>query len=48
MAKITPMMQKYLEIKEQYNHCLIFFGFGDFYVMFFVDAVIATRSWKSP
>ena len=31
MAKITPMMQQYFEIKENYKHCLLFFRLGDFY-----------------
>lgn len=43
MAKITPMMQQYFEIKENYKHCLLFFRLGDFYEMFFEDAVIASR-----
>ena len=43
MAKITPMMQQYLEIKENYKHCLLFFRLGDFYEMFFEDAVIAAK-----
>lgn len=43
MAKITPMMQQYFEIKEQYKHCLLFFRLGDFYEMFFEDAVIASK-----
>ena len=30
MAKITPMMQQYFEIKEQYKHCLLFFSFRGF------------------
>ena len=30
MAKITPMMQQYFEIKEQYKHCLLFFRLWDF------------------
>lgn len=43
MAKITPMMQQYFEIKEKYKHCLLFFRLGDFYEMFFEDAVIASK-----
>jgi len=43
MAKITPMMQQYFEIKENYKHCLLFFRLGDFYEMFFEDAVIASK-----
>ncbi|MGN1231092.1 MAG: DNA mismatch repair protein MutS, partial [Anaerotignum sp.] len=43
MAKITPMMQQYFEIKENYKHCLLFFRLGDFYEMFFEDALIASK-----
>jgi DNA mismatch repair protein MutS len=37
------MMQQYLEIKEQYNDCILFFRLGDFYEMFFSDAETASR-----
>lgn len=37
------MMKQYLEIKKQYNDCLLFFRLGDFYELFFEDAVIASR-----
>ncbi len=43
MAKITPMMEQYFQIKEKYKHCLLFFRLGDFYEMFFEDAVIASK-----
>ncbi|HHV28676.1 MAG TPA: DNA mismatch repair protein MutS [Clostridium sp.] len=43
MASLTPMMQQYLEIKEQYNDCILFFRLGDFYEMFFSDAELASR-----
>ena len=43
MAKITPMMQQYFEIKERYKHHLLFFRLGDFYELFFEDAVIASK-----
>jgi DNA mismatch repair protein MutS len=43
MSAITPMMQQYLEIKEQYDDCILFFRLGDFYEMFFSDAEIASR-----
>ncbi len=39
----TPMMQQYLQIKEQYKDCILFFRLGDFYEMFFEDAEIASR-----
>ncbi len=41
--KISPVMQQYLEIKEQYEDTIIFFRLGDFYEMFFEDAVTASR-----
>jgi DNA mismatch repair protein MutS len=41
--KISPMMQQYLDIKEQYKDCILFFRLGDFYEMFFDDAVTASR-----
>ncbi len=42
-TKITPMMEQYFEIKNKYRHCLLFFRLGDFYEMFFEDAVIGSR-----
>ena len=43
MAKVTPMMEQYFEIKNRYRHCLLFFRLGDFYELFFDDAVIGSR-----
>lgn len=43
MASLTPMMQQYLELKEKYNDCLLFFRLGDFYEMFFDDAQTASK-----
>ena len=43
MASLTPMMQQYLELKEKYSDCLLFFRLGDFYEMFFDDALTASR-----
>ena len=39
----TPMMRQYLEIKENYQDSLVFFRLGDFYEMFFNDALIASK-----
>lgn len=39
----TPMMQKYLETKEQYKDCILFYRLGDFYEMFFDDAITVSR-----
>ena len=43
MAEFTPMMQRYLETKEQYKDCILFYRLGDFYEMFFDDAITASR-----
>lgn len=40
---LTPMMQKYLETKEQYKDCIIFYRLGDFYEMFFDDAILVSK-----
>lgn len=40
---LTPMMQQYLETKEQYKDCILFFRIGDFYEMFFEDAEVASK-----
>lgn len=41
--KITPMLQQYLEIKEQHPGTILFYRMGDFYEMFFDDAIIAAK-----
>jgi DNA mismatch repair protein MutS len=43
MSNLTPMMQQYVDIKEQYKDCILFFRLGDFYEMFFDDAETASR-----
>ena len=43
MAEYSPMMQKYLETKEQYKDCILFYRLGDFYEMFFDDAILVSR-----
>lgn len=43
MAELTPMMQQYMEIKNQYQDCIIFYRLGDFYEMFFDDALTCSR-----
>lgn len=43
MAKLTPMMQQYMEIKERYKDCILLFRLGDFYEMFFADAELASQ-----
>ena len=41
--KLSPMMQQYMEIKDKYEDSIIFFRLGDFYEMFFEDAITASR-----
>ena len=43
MAEYTPMMMQYLETKEQYKDCILFYRLGDFYEMFFDDAITVSR-----
>ena len=43
MAELTPMMQQYLQIKEQNQDAILFFRLGDFYEMFGADAKTASR-----
>ena len=43
MAKLTPMMEQYMQIKEEYKYCLLFYRLGDFYELFYDDAVIASK-----
>ncbi len=43
MGQYTPMMQKYLETKEENKDCILFYRLGDFYEMFFDDAIIASK-----
>ena len=40
---LTPMMQMYLETKKKYDDCILFYRLGDFYEMFFDDAITASR-----
>ena len=42
-TKLSPMMAQYMEIKDNYEDCIIFFRLGDFYEMFFDDAILASR-----
>ena len=43
MAEYSPMMQRYLETKKEYQDCILFYRLGDFYEMFFDDAITASR-----
>ena len=43
MAELTPMMQQYMKTKEEYPDCILFYRLGDFYEMFFEDALTVTK-----
>ncbi|MBE6031830.1 MAG: DNA mismatch repair protein MutS [Clostridiales bacterium] len=43
---LTPMMQQYLDIKAQNPDCILFFRLGDFYEMFFEDAIVASKAME--
>ena len=43
MAGLTPMMRQYNDVKSKYSDCILFYRLGDFYEMFFDDAVTASR-----
>ncbi len=43
MAEYSPMMQHYLQTKEEYKDCILFYRLGDFYEMFFDDAIKVSR-----
>lgn len=42
--KLTPMMKQYIKVKEKYKDCILFFRLGDFYEMFFEDAIVASKT----
>ncbi len=43
MAELTPMMQQYLETKKEYQDCILLYRLGDFYEMFYEDALLAAK-----
>ncbi|HKL98928.1 MAG TPA: DNA mismatch repair protein MutS [Mobilitalea sp.] len=43
MTTLTPLMQQYSQIKDQYKDCILFYRLGDFYEMFFEDAHICSK-----
>ncbi len=43
MENLTPLMQQYMQIKEQHKDCILFYRLGDFYEMFFEDAMICSK-----
>ena len=42
-TQLSPMMQQYVDTKKQYPDCILFYRLGDFYEMFFEDAITASR-----
>ncbi|MEG2194858.1 MAG: DNA mismatch repair protein MutS [Terrisporobacter sp.] len=42
--RLTPMMKQYFECKDKYPDCILFFRLGDFYEMFFEDAIVASKT----
>lgn len=44
MTQLSPMMTYYMETKKQYPDCILFYRLGDFYEMFFDDAVTASKA----
>jgi len=42
-ADLTPMMRQYMQVKEKYKDCILMYRLGDFYEMFFEDALLASR-----
>lgn len=43
MEELTPMMKQYMEVKNQYKDCILMYRLGDFFEMFFDDALTASR-----
>lgn len=43
MEQLTPMMQQYIETKKDYQDCILFYRLGDFYEMFYEDAITASK-----
>ena len=41
--KLSPMMEQYFQIKDNYQDCILFYRVGDFYEMFYDDALEASR-----
>ena len=44
LTKVSPMMQHYIETKKEYGDCILFYRLGDFYEMFFEDAVLVSKT----
>ena len=46
LDSLTPMMKTYLEIKNEHDDCIVFFRLGDFYEMFFDDALTGSKEME--
>ena len=46
MAKLTPMMEQYFEIKNKYKYCILFYRLGDFYEIFMTMLWWRQRNWR--
>ena len=44
ISQLSPMMQHYMETKKEYPDCILFYRLGDFYEMFFDDALAASKA----
>ena len=47
LEQVTPMMKQYIDIKKEYKDCILMFRLGDFYEMFFDDALVAAKELES-
>lgn len=43
IEKVSPAMEQYLQIKDKYKDCVLFYRMGDFYEMFYDDAILASK-----
>ena len=43
MAEVTPMMKQYLDLREKYKDCILFYRLGDFYELFYDQAELCSR-----
>ena len=43
MEGLTPMMKQYMDVKNEYKDCILLYRLGDFYEMFFDDAIVASK-----
>ena len=48
IPKLSPMMREYCKTKEEYKDCVLFYRLGDFYEMFFDDAIMVSFMQQKP